>query len=285
MHATSMTGNTLTRVRSLPTQQPYRGPERFLFVPYSFQEKAVVITGGSGGIGSELAKQLAANGARVGLVSRREDRLREVCDQIIAAGGEAVFALANIDERSQVVAAIDGIRQQLGRVDMLIANAGVGDPDVIEPFKTETFEQLMRVNWFGLVYSIEAVLPEMLERRDGYLVAVSSLRAYRGLPGFAGYGASKAAVNKLMEGLRVELSDRGISVTTLCPGFVKTAMTDGKNFPKPWMMQPDDAARRMIGAIRRRKKVHNFPWQLNAMTRVGQVMPDWVIRRMAPRDR
>ncbi len=254
-------------------------------MPYLFDQKAVVITGAAGGIGSELAKQLAALGCRVGLISRREDRLRELCDQIVQAGGEAVYAIANIDDRNNVVTAIESVRGKLGRVDMLIANAGVGDPDVIEPFGTEKFERLMRVNWFGLVYSIEAVLPEMLERGDGYLVAVSSLRAYRGLPGFAGYGASKAAVNKLMEGLRVELSDRGISVTTLCPGFVQTAMTEGKNFPKPWMMQPDDAARRMIGAIRRRRKVHNFPWQLNVMTRIGQVMPDWIIRRMAPRDR
>ncbi len=254
-------------------------------MPYQFDQKAVVITGAAGGIGSELAQQLAAKGCRVGLVSRREDRLRTLCEQISAAGGEAVYALANVDERDQVVAAIDTVRQRLGRIDMLISNAGVGDPDVIQPFATEKFERLMRVNWFGLIYSIEAVLPEMLERGDGYLVAVSSLRAYRGLPGFAGYGASKAAVNTFMEGLRVDLSDHGIHVTTLCPGFVQTAMTEGKDFPKPWMMQPDDAARRMVAAIARQRKVHNFPWQLNVMTRLGQVMPDWVIRRMAPRDR
>jgi short-subunit dehydrogenase len=254
-------------------------------VPYSFDQKAVVITGAAGGIGSELATQLAAQGCRLGLISRREDRLSELCDQITATGGEAFYALANVDDRNQVVTAVETVRKQLGRVDMLIANAGIGDPDVIEPFATERFERLMQVNWFGLLYSIEAVLPEMLERGDGCLVAVSSLRAYRGLPGFAGYGASKAAINKLMEGLRVELSERGIQVTTLCPGFVQTAMTEGKDFPKPWMMQPADAARRMIDAIRRQRKVHNFPWQLNVMTRLGQVMPDWVIRRMAPRDR
>ena len=254
-------------------------------MPYSFDQKSVVITGAAGGIGSELAKQLAAKGCRVGLISRREDRLRELYEEIVEAGGEAVYAIANIDDRSNVATAIDTVRGQFGRVDMLIANAGIGDPDVIEPFEAEKFEWLMRVNWLGLVYSLEAVLPEMLDRGDGYVVAVSSLRAHRGLPSFAGYGASKAAVNKLMEGLRVDLNDRGIDVTTLCPGFVKTAMTDGKNFPKPWMMQPDDAARRMISAIRRRRKVHSFPWQLNLMTRLGQVMPDWVIRRMAPRDR
>lgn len=251
---------------------------------YLFDEKNVVITGAAGGIGSELAKQLAAKGCRVGLISRREDRLRELCDQVEHDGGKAAYAVANIDDRNDVLTAVDAVRQQLGPIDMLIANAGVGDSDALDPMQVEIFERLMRVNWFGLIYSIEAVLPAMIERGEGYLVAVSSLRAYRGLPGFAGYSASKAAINTFMEALRVDLSDRGIDVTTLCPGFVQTAMTESKKFPKPWMMQPDDAAQRMIRAIARRRKVHNFPWQLAAMTRLGQMMPDWIIRRMAPRD-
>jgi short-subunit dehydrogenase len=253
-------------------------------VRYSFDQKNIIITGAAGGIGSELATQLAAQGGRLGLISRREDRLRELCDQISQAGGTAAYAIADVDERSSVLAAVDKVRSQLGPIDMMIANAGVGDPDVIEPFETATFERLMRVNWFGLVYSIEAVLPAMLERGEGYLVAVSSLRAYRGLPGFAGYSASKAAINTLMEGLRVELRGRGIDVTTLCPGYVHTAMTEGKDFPKPFIMQPDDAARRMIAAVGRRRKVHNFPLPLTAMVRIGQVLPDWIIDRVAPRN-
>ncbi len=252
---------------------------------YSFDQKAIIVTGAAGGLGAELATQLAAQGGRLGLVSRREDRLRELTERIKVAGGEAHFALADVSDRGQVSGAIEQLRDRLGQVDMLIANAGVGDPDSLAPFATDTFERLMRVNWFGLIYAIESVLPEMMERGDGYLVAVSSLRAYRGLPGFAGYGASKAAINKFMEGLRVELSEQGIDVTTLCPGFIRTAMTEGKDFPKPWMMEPEVAARRMIRALTRKRKVYNFPWQLTVMTRLGQVMPDWVIRRMAPRDR
>jgi short-subunit dehydrogenase len=254
-------------------------------VRYSVDQKNIAITGASGGIGAQLAKQLAAKGGRVALISRREDRLRKLCEEIAQSGGTGVYALADIGQRSSVLNAVDDVRSQLGPIDMMIANAGIGTADAIDPFDAAVFEELMRVNWIGLIYSIEAVLPAMLERGEGYLVATSSLRAYRGMPGFAGYGATKAAIKTLMEGLRVDLSDRGIDVSVLFPGFVNTAMTESKNFPKPFMLQSDDAARRMIAAIERRRKVHNFPWQTALMTKLGQVMPDWVIHRMAPRDR
>lgn len=251
---------------------------------YGFDQKNVVITGAAGGIGSELVKQLAAKGSRLGLISRREDRLRELCCEVEQAGGTAVYAVADMEDRVSVLAGFSAIEDQLGQIDTMIANAGTGEPDVIEPFDTARFERTMRVNWFGLVYSIEAVLPAMLERKRGHLVAVSSLRAYRGLPGFAGYSSSKAAIKVLMEGLRVDLRTRGVRVTTVFPGFVRTAMTESKNFPKPWMMEADYAARRTLQAISRGRKIDNFPWQLTLMTRFGQLMPDWVIDRMAPRD-
>ena len=200
------------------------------------------------------------------------------------SGGTAVYAVADVENRDSVSTAFRSIQDQLGFIDTMIANAGVGDPDIIDPFDASRFERIMRVNWFGLVYAIEAVLPAMLERKQGHLVAVSSLRAYRGLPGFAGYGSSKAAMKVLFEGLRVDLRPRGVRVTTVFPGFVHTAMTQNKNFAKPWIMQPDICARRILRAIGRGQTVDSFPWQLALMTRIGQLMPDWVIDRMSPRD-
>src|SRR5262249_60013547 len=105
------------------------------------------------------------------------------------------------------------------------ANAGVGAPTVLEPLNSGQIEQMFRVNLLGVVYAVEAVLPEMLQRGRGHLAAVSSLAAYKGLPGEAAYCASKAGVNTYMEGLRIQLRDRGIAVSTLCPGFVTTPMT------------------------------------------------------------
>ena len=86
-----------------------------------------------------------------------------------------------------------------------------------------------------------------------------------------------------MESLRVDLRDRGISVTTICPGFVRTPMTDYKEFPMPWIMEPDDAARRIVHALRRKRSVYNFPWQNNLRMQVARLLPDWLIARIAPR--
>src|SRR5205085_12501367 len=109
---------------------------------------------------------------------------------------------------------------------LLIANAGVGAPTRLEPINTADIEKMIRVNLLGVVYSIEAVLPEMLERGRGHLAAVSSIAAYKGLPAESAYCASKAAVNIYLEGMRIQLRGRGIHVTTICPGFVKTPMPE-----------------------------------------------------------
>ena len=107
-------------------------------------------------------------------------------------------------------------------------------------------EEMFRVNTLGVVYAIEAVLPEMLHRGRGHLAAVSSLAAYKGMPGESAYCASKAAVNCYLEGLRIHLRDTGIAVTTLCPGFVRTPMTAVNEFHMPWLLEADEAARRIV---------------------------------------
>jgi short-subunit dehydrogenase len=130
-----------------------------------------------------------------------------------------------------------------------------------------------------VIYSIEAVLPEMLERRQGHLAAVSSLAAYKGLPAESAYCASNAAVNTYMEGLRIQLRPRNIAVTTICPGFVKTPMTDPFEFKMPFVMDAEKAARKMVGALARRRKVYNFPWQMSLMMKVTRWLPDWIMVR------
>ena len=163
-------------------------------------------------------------------------------------------------------------------MDLLVANAGVGMPTLLDPVNIADVEQMFRVNVFGMIYAVEAVLPDML-KRGGHIAAVSSLAAYKGLPGESAYCASKAAINTYMEGLRIHLRDRGVAVTTICPGFVKTPMTEVNEFKMPWVMEADEAARRIMGALDRRSKVFNFPWQTTLLMKLTRWMPDRMVAR------
>jgi short-subunit dehydrogenase len=241
--------------------------------------QVAIVTGASSGIGWSLAKCLTAEGYKVGLIARRKDKLTALAEEIKAAGGVAVAAEADVGERSQVLQAVEQIRGQLGPVDLLIANAGVGVPTLLDPPNMADIENTFRVNVLGVVYALESVLPEMLRRRRGHLAAVSSLAAYKGLPGESAYCASKAAVNVYLEGLRIQLRRKGIAVTTLCPGFVKTPMTAANDFAMPGLLDADEAARRMVRAIHRRRKVYNFPLGMSLVMRVTRWLPDWIVAR------
>jgi short-subunit dehydrogenase len=245
----------------------------------SFANQVAVITGASSGIGWALARELAGRGCPVGLIARRADRLLALVDAIVAAGGKAVHAAADVGDRAQTLAAFRQIRDQLGPADLLIANAGVGLPTPLEPLDTPQVELMFRVNTLGVVYAIEAVLPEMLQRGRGHLAAVSSLAAYKGLPGESAYCASKAAVNVYMDGLRIQLRKRGIFVTTVCPGFIATPMTAVNEFKMPWLMSAEKAATKIVRALAKRRKVYNFPWQTTLLMKITAWAPDWIIAR------
>jgi short-subunit dehydrogenase len=249
----------------------------------SFVNKVAIITGVSSGIGRALALTLAREGCKVGLIARRAELLETLSKEIAAAGGTAAFAPADVSDRSRLVEAIHGLAERLGPADLLIANAGVGVPSEIDPFNVDGMERLFRINYFGVLYAIEAVLPEMLKRGSGHLAAVSSLGAYKGLPGQQAYCASKAAVNVFLDGLRVQLRPRNIAVTTICPGFVATPMTEGHPFKMPFLLQPDAAARKIVKALKRRKKVFNFPWQIALLMRLTRWAPDWLLARTTRR--
>ncbi len=243
-----------------------------------FGNKVAVVTGASSGIGWCLAKRLAAAGAKVGLVARRREPLEKLAGEIESAGGAAVAAAADVGDREQNHQAIRKVVEKLGPVDLLVANAGVGVPTNLNPVNIADVEQMFRVNVFGMIYAVEAVLPDML-KRGGHIAAVSSLAAYKGLPGESAYCASKAAVSAYMEGLRIHLRDKRVAVTTICPGFVKTPMTDVNEFKMPWVLEADEAARRILAALDRRTKVFNFPWQTTFLMKLTRWLPDRMIAR------
>jgi short-subunit dehydrogenase len=245
-----------------------------------FSGQVAVVTGASSGIGWELAVQLALQGARVGLIARRQGELRALAERIRAGGGTAAAAPADVSNRAQVDSAIAELRHSLGPIDLMIANAGVGMPTLLDPVNIADVEAMIRINVLGVVYALSAVLPEMLERRSGRLAAVSSLAGYLALPGESAYSASKAAVNTYLKGLRAQVRGRGVTVTTLCPGFVKTPMTAANTFPMPGLLSAGEAARRMLRAIHRRKAVYDFPWSIRQLIRLVSWLPDGLTARL-----
>jgi short-subunit dehydrogenase len=245
----------------------------------SFANQVAVVTGASSGIGRALVRRLAGEGAKVGVVARRRELLESLSEEVRSAGGTILTAVADVGDREQMLKAFAALAEALGPVDLLVANAGVGGGTRYDPLDVAAIERMYRVNVLGVVYAIEAVLPEMLRRGRGHLAAVSSLAAYKGLPGSQGYTSTKAALNNFMDGLRIHLRMKGtgIAVTTICPGFVRTDMTAKHPFRMPFLLEPDDAARRILRALRRRVAVYNFPWPMALLMGLVTWTPDWLL--------
>jgi short-subunit dehydrogenase len=205
--------------------------------------------------------------------------LDELVREIRSSGGTIEALPCDVSDRLATLIALRGLSEKLGPVDLLIANAGVGRTAGADPMNVAGFEQMVRVNLLGVAYAFEAVMDSMLVRKCGHLVAISSLAAYKGLPGAAGYCATKAAVNTYCEGLRIELRNKGIAVTSVCPGFIKTEMTAGKTHPMPLLMEADAAAERILRALRHRPGVYNFPMRMSLMMKLIRWLPDWMIAR------
>ncbi len=243
---------------------------------HPYAGRTAVITGASSGIGWSLAKTLARGGARVGLIARRGAALEELAAEIRQEGGVAAFAVADVTDRHRLRRAVEELAEALGPVDLMVANAGVGVPTTLEPVNIDVVEETIRVNVLGVIYAIDAVLPSMLRRKTGQIAAISSLAGYKGMPGESAYCASKAAVNTYMEALRVQVRDRGITVSTICPGFIRTPMTSTMTF-MPFVLTADQAAERIVRALARKVKVYNFPRRTATLMWIAQRLPDWLL--------
>ncbi|HEV7376193.1 MAG TPA: SDR family NAD(P)-dependent oxidoreductase [Pyrinomonadaceae bacterium] len=240
---------------------------------FDWSQEVVLITGASSGIGHALAVELGRKGASLGLLARRAETLREIAEEVEGVGGHALALPADVRDAEAVREAANQLREKFGRVDVLVANAGVGVTTDAKNLQAKEVADVMGINVLGAVNSVTAVLPEMVEQGSGQLVAISSLAAYRGLPKSAAYCASKAALSAFFESLRVDLRESGVNVTIIHPGFIKTPLTAGRHAQMPYLMELDDAIKKIIRAIETRKKSYAFPWQLATISRIGMLLP------------
>jgi short-subunit dehydrogenase len=188
----------------------------------TFHGKTALITGGSRGLGLEIAKRLADAGARVALCARDLEELKHAEAEIKSRGGDVFILPADVSDREAVESIVHSVTERFGAVDILINNAGIMGVGPLEDMQVEDFEKAMQVHYYGPLYMTLAVLPEMRRRQSGRIVNIASIGGKISVPHMLPYCGSKFALVGLSEGLRAELQKDNIFVTTVCPGLMRT---------------------------------------------------------------
>jgi short-subunit dehydrogenase len=251
------------------------------------KDRHVLITGAANGIGRATALELARQGVRIGLVDIDSTGLESLSGELRAMGATFAAEVADVSQRRSLRLSVKQIEAALGTVDVLVACAGFGTLTLVPDLALDTLRRTFEVNLFGVAESIEAVLPGMLKRGRGHLVGVASLAGYRGFPWMISYSASKAALIAYLEALRPGLARRGVTVTTVCPGFVRTAMSTQVPYKRQVkMLEPEQAARYLVRSVLSRPRNCVFPLSLRMGLVILRLMPDrlfdWLMRRVGP---
>jgi short-subunit dehydrogenase len=256
-------------------------------------EQVVVISGAASGIGLELGRLFAQRGASVGLIDRDTTGLDAFASELRKNGARCATAAADVRQREQVQDAVVRIVATTGPADILIPCAGICRASTVDDPRIAELEDIVRINFLGMVYLVEAALPAMLERGSGHIVGISSMAGLRGIPFEPGYSASKAAVAAYLESLRSELRQRGVTVTTVFPGYVQTPLLDdingmmGADMARGKALTASDAAAIIGTGIERRQSYIYLPWSLGFGARLSRIMPprlyDRVMSRMFSR--
>jgi len=237
-------------------------------------QKTILITGASSGIGAELARQLACRGCRLLLTARRGELLEELVAGL--PGGEErhrAFSsdLARPEEIETLCQVIRGDHAQL---DGMILNAGVGGGFNAAAIDLTRARYQFEVNFWGAVGIIARLLPLLLERRKGFIAVTSSLAGYRGMPASAAYSASKAALTRFIESMRIDCQGSGVHFAVISPGFVRTPMTERGDGLRPFMISAPRAAAIIIRGLEKSRYEIRFPWTMNLLARFGFMLPE-----------
>lgn len=189
------------------------------------KNKVVIITGASSGLGEATARHLAKNGAKLMLAARREDRLKDLVSEIQQDGGTAKYQVTDVTDKSQVEALAKATKDAYGQIDVLVNNAGLMPLSPLAETKIDEWDRMVDVNIKGVLYSIAAVMPVMLQQESGHIINISSVAGHKVFPAGAVYCATKFAVKAISEGIRLE-SDGKIRSTNISPGAVDTELTN-----------------------------------------------------------
>lgn len=231
----------------------------------------VLITGASSGLGAALARAYAARGQRVVLVGRRADALQATADR---CRGLARVQAVDVRDAARWPEVAQRLLGELGCPQIVIANAGISHGvDLRRAEDLAIAADIMDTNWRAALATLAPFIAPMQQRGQGKLVGIASVAGVRGLPGHAAYSASKAALIRSLESLRVELRGSGVRVVTISPGYVATPMTAGNPFPMPFLLDADTFACRALRAIDAGRAYATIPWQMAVLSKLLHVLP------------
>lgn len=249
-----------------------------------FKNKTILLTGASTGIGKEVAKKLAMIDCNLILLARRTNLIEEYLSEMNNKRAEIIVEECDVSDNQSVNQSMIKIKSKIKNdLDIAILNAGISYRTDITEFNSKHAEEIFGVNVMGIIYWVEHLLPEMMKRKDGMIVGVSSLADSRGHAKSEFYCASKAAATKILEGLRVELNPYNIKVITVKPGFVETPMTSKNKFKMPLLMKPEKAADLILNGIEKEKPVIAFPIPIVFASWLGGILPSKVYEFFAKR--
>lgn len=250
--------------------------------------RRALVTGASSGLGAALARRLAERGIEVWLAARRADALDAQVDAIRARGGRAHPLVLDVSDFDAALERLARLDRETGGIDLVIANAGVAGQRAAIPLSRAPWQgtsEILRVNLCGATASLAAFIPGMLERGHGHLVGISSVAAEFPNPRTPVYGASKAGLSFLLKSIDLELRPRGVAVTRVEPGFVRTPAAEGVSEPMPFIVELETAVAIIDRAIVRRRRVVRFPWPWRMLLRAVAALPVAIsgplIRRLA----
>ena len=245
--------------------------------------RVVWITGASTGLGRALALSFAREGALVAASARSSDKLAE-----LAASDSRIkpFPL-DVTDRQAVLRTVAAIEAGIGPIDLAVLNAGVWHNMAAAQFDTDKIVESMSVNYLGIIYALEGLIPRMRSRGAGHLALMASVAGYMGLPRGIAYNPTKAAAISLAESLHDDLARFGIAVSVINPGFVDTPMTAVNTFPMPWIMPVEAAVGHIRRGLDKRRFEIAFPWQMVLFLKLARLVPYAVrfaiMRRMLDR--
>ena len=243
--------------------------------------RRVFITGASAGIGAALARHYAGAETSIGLFARRRDLLENVASDL---PGRTEIYPSDIADPAAIAAAAQDFITRFGAPDLVVANAGVSVGTRGDDMQDiEKLRRVLDVNFTGLAATLAAFAPSMRAAGSGTLCGIASVAGFRGIPGAGAYSASKAAAIAWLEALRNELAGSGVSVVTICPGYIDTPMTQVNKYRMPFMISADEAAVRFARAIEAKRRLAVIPWQMAVVSTLMRAMPGWLYDRLAAR--